>query len=81
MQRTHVYLPDELKREIDNTAKAKRVSKSEVIRVAVEQGLKVVRPKKSQSAKALLDMAKKAEKLNVSGPTDLAEKHNEYTWD
>lgn len=81
MQRTYVYLPDELKREIDNTAKAKRVSKSEVIREAVEQGLKVVRPQKSQSAKALLEMAKKAEKLNVSGPADLAEKHNEYTWD
>lgn len=81
MQRTHVYLPDELNREIASTAKANRVSKAEVIREALEHGLKAVRPQKSQSAKALLEMAKKAEKLNVSGPADLAEKHNEYTWD
>lgn len=84
MQRTHVYLPEELNREIDNTARLQKKSKSEVIREALEKGLKATRPQKSSSAKALLEMALEAEKIakkfNIKGPKDLSENHDYYTW-
>ena len=80
MQRTHIYLPDDLNTEIEFTAKTQRKSKAEVIREALKEGLKVVEPKKSRSAQALLEMAKEAEKLHVSGPKDLSYNHDYYTW-
>ncbi len=81
MYRTYIYLPEELASEIDRTARTQKKSKAEVIRQALINGFKTTNPQKSSSAKSLLEMAKKAEKLDVSGPTDLAEKHNVYTWD
>lgn len=80
MQRTHIYLPEGLNREIDYIAKLQKKSKAEVTRWILEAGLKIVQPQKSQSAKALVDIAKEAEKLNVSGPRDLAFNHDYYTW-
>ena len=80
MQRTHIYLPDELNTEIEFTAKAQLKSKAEVIRVALQQGLKTLRPQKSQSAKALLDMAKEAKRFKGKAPKDLAFNHDYYTW-
>lgn len=80
MQRTHVYLPDELSQQIYSTAKLTRKSKAEVIRVALEYGLKTIRPPKSQSAKALLEMVKEARKFAGSGPKDLSINHDHYTW-
>lgn len=80
MQRTHIYLPEQINREIAYLANRQGKSKAEVTRNILEAGLKVVQPKKSSSAQALLDIAKKAEKLNVSGPSDLAFNHDYYTW-
>jgi len=80
MQRTHIYLPEGLNREIGYLAKLQGKSKAEVTRRIMEEGLKVVKPQKSGSAKALLDIAKEAEKLNVSGPRDLSFNHDYYTW-
>lgn len=80
MQRTHIYLPEELNREIDYLAKLQGKTKAEVTRSILEAGLKAVQPKKSQSAKALVDIAKEAEKLHVSGPRDLSFNHDYYTW-
>lgn len=80
MQRTHIYLPEELNREIAYLANRQGKSKAEITRNILEAGLKVVQPKKSSSAQALLDIAKKAEKLNVSGPSDLAFNHDYYAW-
>jgi metal-responsive CopG/Arc/MetJ family transcriptional regulator len=80
MQRTHIYLPEELNREIDYIARLEGKTKAEVTRRILEEGLKVIQPQKSGSAKALLDIAKEAEKLNVSGPRDLSFNHDYYTW-
>ena len=80
MHRTHIYLPEEINREIDYLAKLQGKTKAEVTRHVLEAGLKVVQPKKSGSAKVLLDIAKEAEKLNVSGPRDLSFNHDYYTW-
>jgi predicted DNA-binding protein len=80
MQRTHIYLPEEINREIAYLARLKGKSKAEVTRNILEAGLKIIEPKKSSSARALLNIAKEAKKLNVSGPRDLAFNHDYYTW-
>lgn len=82
MYRTYIYLPEELKREIDTAAKDKRKSKAAVIREALEKGIRTINPKRSNSAKALLEMVKRAEKLlkDEKLPKDLAKNHDKYTW-
>lgn len=80
MQRTHIYLPDELNRAIDNAVRTQKKSKSKVIREALEKGLKVTSPQKSSSAKILLDMAEQAKQFPGTGPSDLSINHDHYTW-
>ena len=80
MQRTHIYLPEELNREIGYLAKLRGTTKAEVTRHILAEGLKVVKPKKSSSALALVNIAKLAKKLHVKGPRDLSENHDYYTW-
>lgn len=82
MQRTHVYLPDQLNTEIEFTARIQQKSKAEVIRTALERGLKTIRPKRSSSAKALLEMVKEAKKIlkDEKLPKDLSINHDYYLW-
>lgn len=80
MQRTHIYLPDELNAEIEFTAKAARKSKAEIVRTALKQGLKAIRPQKSSSTKALLEMVKEVKRFTGTGPKDLSVNHDYYTW-
>lgn len=80
MQRTHIYLPEELNREIGYLAKLQGTTKAEITRHILEEGLKVVQPKKSSSARALLNFAKLAHKIKGSAPKDLSENHDYYTW-
>lgn len=80
MLRTYIYLPEALNAEIEITARTQRKSKAEVIRDALTHGMKVVRPKRSASAKALVDIAKEAKQLNIQGPKDLSVNHDHYTW-
>lgn len=83
MYRTYVYLPEELRVEIEAVAQSQRKSKAAVIRKALEFGLKKSKAKKPNSALALVKMAKFAEKhlKDEKVPKDLARRHNEYTWD
>lgn len=48
--------------------------------VSLDQLEKLQRAKHQQSAKALLDLAKAAQKFNARGPKDLAKNHDKYTW-
>jgi len=80
MQRTHIYLPDDLNTEIELNAKFQRKSKAEIIREALEQGIKIIRPRRSSSAKALLEMMEEAKKFTGTGPKDLSINHDHYTW-
>jgi Arc/MetJ-type ribon-helix-helix transcriptional regulator len=81
MYRTHVYLTLELKNEIEAVARFKRSSKSEIIRASLEQGLKTINQGRQKPSRILVELAKAAKRFDVSGPNDLAAKHNEYTWD
>ncbi len=80
MQRTHIYLPEELNREIAYIAKLQGKTKAEVTRKILEAGVKAIQPQRSQSAKALMNLAKLAKTFHVTGPKDLSENHDYYTW-
>ena len=80
MYRTYIYLPEELKYEIEATAQSQKKSKAEVIRKALESGLKKTKTNPPNSAAALVKMAKMAEKLGGGGPKDLSINHDYYTW-
>ncbi|OGE64428.1 hypothetical protein A3I48_00450 [Candidatus Daviesbacteria bacterium RIFCSPLOWO2_02_FULL_36_7] len=81
MQRISVYIPEETKRRINLAAKAKSKAESEIIRDALDEGLKKIYSPAS-SAQALLDLAKMAEKIPTKGkvPKDLIENLDYYTW-
>lgn len=81
MQRISVHISDETKQRIDLAAKAKDKVESELIREAIDVGLKVIYPK-SSSAQALLDFAKKAEKIPTrpGTPSDVSENLDYYAW-
>ncbi len=80
MQRTHIYLPEEINREIAYLARLKGKSKAEVTREILEKGLEIVEPRKSSSAQALVNIVKLAKKLHIKAPRDLSENHDYYTW-
>lgn len=81
MQRISVYIPDETKKIINLAAKAKNKVKAEIIRDALDEGLKKVYNPAS-SAQALLDFAKMAEKIPAKGkvPKDASINHDYYLW-
>lgn len=81
MQRVSVHISDETKQMIDLAAKAKNKLESELIREALDAGLKVIYPK-SRSVQALLNFAKQAEKIHTRGkvPDDVVENMDYYTW-
>lgn len=81
MQRITVHISDETRNRIDLAAKAKQKVAAELIREAIDVGLKKIYPP-SSSAQALLNMAKLAEKTPTKpgSPTDISENHDYYAW-
>lgn len=80
MQRTHIYLPEEINRDLDYLAKIENKPKAEVIRIVLKKGIQALKPHKSQSAQALLLMAQQAKKFKGVGPKDLSMNLDYYTW-
>jgi metal-responsive CopG/Arc/MetJ family transcriptional regulator len=83
MQRTHVYLPEELNQKIDYAARLRRTSKANVMREALTHGLRSVAmpKKKSKPNNGLLELAEIAKKLDSRGPKDLSTNLDKYLWD
>lgn len=81
MQRISVHIPDETRKRINIVAKVKSETEAEVIREALDKGLKVIHPK-STSAQALLDLAEMAKKIPTKGkvPKDASINHDYYLW-
>ena len=81
MLRINIYIPEDLNQQLDFTAKYMQKVKAEVVREALEAGLRKIQPK-SNSAQALLDLAKKAEKIPTKGniPKDFIKNLDFYTW-
>ncbi|MBI2405400.1 hypothetical protein HYV22_04485 [Candidatus Gottesmanbacteria bacterium] len=80
MYRLHLYFPEELKNKVALTSRILGKSKAEVVREALEVGLKDLQPMQSQSTANLLTLAKEAEKLPSKGPKDLSINHDYYAW-
>ena len=81
MLRINIYIPEDLNKKLDFTAKSRRKAKAEVIREALDHGLQVIQPK-SGNAQALLDFAKMAKKIPTTGkiPKDFSKNLDYYTW-
>ena len=81
MLRINVYVPEDLNKKLDFTAKSRRKAKAEVIREALEHGLRAIQPK-SGNAQVLLNLAKKAEVIPTKGkvPKDFSKNLDYYTW-
>lgn len=82
MYRMHIYLPDELRNQLLVIASSQGRTKADVVRDALEKGLKRAFPTGSSSARALLNLAKLGEKLPTSkkAPKDLSLNHDYYAW-
>ena len=81
MQRISVHISEETKRKLELAAKFKNKVEAELIREVLDIGLRVIAPK-FNSAKALLDLVKKAEKLpsRPEAPRDVSENLDYYAW-
>lgn len=81
MQRISVYIPEDTRKRINIVAKAKFRPEAEVIREALEKGLKTIHPP-TASAQALLNFVKMIEKIPTKGkvPKDAVENMDYYTW-
>lgn len=79
MLRVNIYLTEELNREIEQQSMLANKPKAEVVREALEKGLKKTHPKSTQ---ALLNFAHLVEKIPTKGklPKDLIENMDYYTW-
>lgn len=77
MLQTTLYLTKELAQQVERLAASLRQPKAKIIRDALSAGLQKIQAPQSQSAQALLELAK----IGGKGPADLAQRHNEYTWD
>lgn len=81
MQRITVHITDETKQRIDLAVKAKQKVAADLIREALDEGLKKIYPP-SSSGQALLNLAKLAEQTPTKpgSPVDVSENHDYYAW-
>lgn len=81
MLKTYLYIPEQLNKKLDYTAKVQHRSKAEVIRQALENGIGAVQQQGTASAEVLLKIAKLGKKYHVRGPGDSSARMDEYLWD
>lgn len=82
MLKTYLYVPEELNLAITNLAKAQKISKAEVLRKALSEGVASIKRQNMRSAQALLDLAKMAEQIPTKPgtPKDVSFNHDYYAW-
>ena len=81
MLKTYLYVPKELNTEIINLAAARKTSKAEVIRNALEEGIDILKRKETGSLDVLYKVADIGRKINAKGPKDLSKNLDKYLWD
>ena len=81
MLRINIYIPEDLNTLLTVAAQAKRKPKAEVIREALNVGMKVLKPT-SGSAQALITFANQAKEIPTTGnvPKDFVKNIDYYTW-
>lgn len=80
MLRTYLYIPDELEKKINYTAKQQKKSKAAVVRYALEAGFESIERQRPGGAEVLLRLAQIAKKYPVKGPRDASVNHDYYLW-
>lgn len=80
MLKTYLYVPEELNSEVIRLAEVQKVSKADVIRTALREGLSVIKKQKGNSAQALLKLAEIGKKYYPKGPKDASVKMDDYLW-
>ena len=81
MQRISVHISNETRQRINLLAKAKNKVESELIREAIDAGLKIISPTVN-SAKALVNLSKMAKDFpsQPEDPTDVSEDTAKYAF-
>jgi hypothetical protein len=72
MQRTQVFINDNQQRDIKILASMTGKPKAEIIRTALEHGLRTLSDQQAGSAKGLVALAALGTRLKVKGPKDLS---------
>lgn len=80
MLQTYLYIPDLLKRKIEDTARLQQKSKAEVMRQALEEGVNSLTQKQAGGAEVLLKLAELSRKYKIKGPRDASINHDYYLW-
>ena len=80
MQRISVHIPEETRKTISLAARTGNKTEAEIIRDALDKGLKTIQPK--SNAQALLDLAEMAKKIpsRPDEPKDVSINHDYYAW-
>lgn len=81
MLKTYLYIPDHLDEKVKQAARLQKKSKAEVMRQALEKGIRAVQQQGTASAEVLLKIAELGRKYNVKGPKDSSTKMDKYLWD
>lgn len=81
MLRVNIYIPEDLNHRLGLVARSIGRKKAEVVRTALQEGLKTIQPK-SISAQNLVNFVKEAEKISTKGriPKDIIKNLDYYTW-
>ncbi len=80
MQKTMVYLPKKLKEKVLVIANAQGTSQADVIRKALQEGLRIATFQSNDSALGLLKLAKLAEKYPYKGKKTNALEEIDKMW-
>lgn len=80
MIRTMVYLDDNQPRLIEVISKATKKSQSQIIREALDHGLKHIYTKKNSGVEGLLALVELGKKLKIKAPADLSSRLDDYLY-
>jgi hypothetical protein len=80
MIKTQVYLDDHQPKIIKVVAESSKRSQSEVIREALERGLRQMQSEKAGNADGLVALAELGEKMNIKAPADLSARIDDYLY-
>ena len=81
MLKTYLYIPEQLNNQINNTARVQNISKAEVMRQALKNGLQKFIGQGNAGVEALFKLAELGKKYKLKGPRDSSMKMDEYLWD
>lgn len=80
MLKTYLYIPEQINQRIITTAKAQKKSKAEVMREALEKGIRALKHERDASLQVLFKIAELGKKNKVKGPKDAVEHFDKYLY-